>query len=36
VALLGSALVLSTVDFDSVAYLPCEALLGLVVVELLI
>jgi hypothetical protein len=36
VALLGSALVLSTVDFDLVAYLPCEALVGVAVVELLI
>jgi hypothetical protein len=36
VALLGSALTLSTADFDPAAYLPCEALVGVVAVELLI
>jgi len=36
VAPFGSAVVFSTADFDPAAYLPCEALVGVAVVELLI
>jgi hypothetical protein len=36
VAPFGSAVVLSTADFDPAAYLPCDPLLAALVVELLI